>query len=75
MGQLMIAARSLFREVKNTLPDDKHLGQFVRLQIAFAHCLRMTLRREKGKGNWRAIWRRRIYATSWPPIPRRTVFC
>ena len=30
-GQLMIAARSLFREVKNTLPDDKHLGEFVRL--------------------------------------------
>lgn len=46
----MIAARSLFREVKNTLPDDKHLGEFVRLQIAFAHCLRMTLRREKGEG-------------------------
>lgn len=45
-GQLMIAARSLFREVKNTLPDDKHLGEFVRLQIAFANCLRMTLRRE-----------------------------
>lgn len=31
---------------KNTLPDDKHLGEFVRLQIAFANCLRMTLRRE-----------------------------
>ena len=45
-GQLMIAARSLFREVKNTLPDDPHLGEFVRLQIAFAHCLRMTLRRQ-----------------------------
>lgn len=45
-GQLMIAARSLFREVKNTLPDDAHLGEFVRLQIAFAHCLRMTLRRQ-----------------------------
>ncbi|ENH4375712.1 bestrophin family protein [Enterobacter hormaechei subsp. xiangfangensis] len=45
-GQLMIAARSLFREVKNTLPDDKYLGEFVRLQIAFANCLRMTLRRE-----------------------------
>lgn len=45
-GQLMIAARSLLREVKNTLPDDPAIGEFVRLQIAFAHCLRMTLRRQ-----------------------------
>lgn len=30
---------------ETTLPDDAELGQFVRLQIAFAHCLRMTLRR------------------------------
>lgn len=45
-GQLMIASRSLLREVKTTLPDDRELGQFVRLQIAFAHCLRMTLRRQ-----------------------------
>lgn len=45
-GQLMIASRSLFREVKNTLPDDTKLGEFVRLQIAFAHCLRMTLRKQ-----------------------------
>ncbi|AUZ69423.1 MULTISPECIES: bestrophin family protein [Citrobacter freundii complex] len=44
-GQLMIASQSLLREVKTTLPDDAELGQFVRLQIAFAHCLRMTLRR------------------------------
>ncbi len=44
-GQLMIASRSLLREVKTTLSDDAELGQFVRLQIAFAHCLRMTLRR------------------------------
>ncbi|WOR28035.1 bestrophin family protein [Citrobacter portucalensis] len=44
-GQLMIASRSLLREVKTTLPDDAELGHFVRLQIAFAHCLRMTLRR------------------------------
>ncbi|MEX5910387.1 bestrophin family protein [Citrobacter portucalensis] len=44
-GQLMIASRSLLREVKTTLPDDAELRQFVRLQIAFAHCLRMTLRR------------------------------
>ncbi len=44
-GQLMIASRSLLREVKTTLPDDAELGQFVCLQIAFAHCLRMTLRR------------------------------
>ena len=41
----MISSRSLLREVKTTLPDDAELGQFVRLQIAFAHCLRMTLRR------------------------------
>ncbi|EPH3179013.1 bestrophin family protein [Citrobacter braakii] len=45
-GQLMIASRSLLREVKTTLPDDAELGEFVRLQIAFAHCLRMTLRRK-----------------------------
>ena len=44
-GQLMIASRSLLREGKPTLPEDAELGQFVRLQIAFAHCLRMTLRR------------------------------
>lgn len=43
-GQLMIASRSLLREVKTVLPDDRELGEFVRLQIAFAHCLRMTLR-------------------------------
>lgn len=45
-GQLMIASRSLLREVKTVLPDDRELGQFIRLQIAFAHCLRMTLRRK-----------------------------
>lgn len=45
-GQLMIASRSLLREVKTVLPDDRELGEFVRLQIAFAHCLRMTLRRK-----------------------------
>lgn len=45
-GQLTIASRSLLREVKTVLPDDRELGQFVRLQIAFAHCLRMTLRRK-----------------------------
>lgn len=49
-GQLMIASRSLFREVKNTLPDDPALGEFVRLQIAFAHCLRMTLRKQPQAG-------------------------
>lgn len=43
-GQLMIAARSLLREVKNTLPGDVQPAEFVRLQIAFAHSLRMTLR-------------------------------
>lgn len=49
-GQLMIASRSLLREVKTVLPDDRELGQFVRLQIAFAHCLRMTLRRKPQAG-------------------------
>ena len=44
-GQLMITSRSLLREVKTTLPDDAALRYFVHLQIAFAHCLRMTLRR------------------------------
>lgn len=44
-GQLVIASRSLLREVKTTLPDDAEMAQFVRLQIAFAHCLRITLRR------------------------------
>ena len=45
-GQLMITSRSLLREVKTTLPDDADLRYFVHLQIAFAHCLRMTLRRQ-----------------------------
>lgn len=44
-GQLMIASRSLLREVKNTLPEGTDLRDFVRLQIAFAHSLRMTLRK------------------------------
>lgn len=44
-GQLMIASRSLLREVKTTLPDSASVKEFVRLQIAFAHCLRMTLRK------------------------------
>jgi len=44
-GQLMIASRSLLREVKNTLPGETDFGPFVRLQIAFAHSLRMQLRR------------------------------
>ncbi|EIB3547852.1 bestrophin family protein [Salmonella enterica] len=45
-GQLMIASRSILREVKTTLPDEHGIEDFVRLQIAFAHCLRMTLRRQ-----------------------------
>ncbi|WOZ75400.1 bestrophin family protein [Kosakonia sacchari] len=45
-GQLMIASRSLLREVKTTLPDDEGLRHFIQLQIAFAHSLRMTLRRK-----------------------------
>ncbi|SNY69899.1 bestrophin family protein [Enterobacter sp. CC120223-11] len=44
-GQLMIASRSLLREVKNTLPADTDFRPFVRLQIAFVHSLRMQLRR------------------------------
>jgi putative membrane protein len=44
-GQLMIASRSLLREVKNTLPPQTDVAVFVRLQIAFAHSLRMQLRR------------------------------
>lgn len=45
-GQLVIASRSILREVKTTLPDECGMEDFVRLQIAFAHCLRMTLRRQ-----------------------------
>ena len=45
-GQLMIASRSLLREVKTTLPDSASEREFARLQIAFAHCLRMTLRKQ-----------------------------
>lgn len=45
-GQLMIASRSLLREVKTTLPDSAKCKEFARLQIAFAHCLRMTLRKQ-----------------------------
>lgn len=45
-GQLMIASRSLLREVNTALPGDTALQPFIRLQIAFAHSLRMTLRRK-----------------------------
>ncbi|EPW0753071.1 bestrophin family protein, partial [Shigella flexneri] len=41
-----IASRSLLREVKTTLPDSASVREFARLQIAFAHCLRMTLRKQ-----------------------------
>ncbi|MBB1200900.1 hypothetical protein EGM70_11415 [Enterobacteriaceae bacterium 89] len=44
-GHLMIASRSLLREVKNTLPPDAEIASFTKLQIAFAHSLRMQLRR------------------------------
>ena len=44
-GQLMIASRSLLREVKTTLPPQTDMTSFVQLQIAFAHSLRMQLRR------------------------------
>lgn len=42
----MIASRSLLREVKTTLPDSASVREFARLQIVFAHCLRMTLRKQ-----------------------------
>jgi len=45
-GQLMIASRSLLREVKTTLPDESDVRHFMQLQFAFAHALRMTLRRK-----------------------------
>jgi Predicted membrane protein len=45
-GQLMIASRSLLREVKTTLPNESDITHFIRLQVAFAHSLRMTLRRK-----------------------------
>lgn len=45
-GQLMIASRSLLREVKTTLPNEADITHFIRLQVAFAHSLRMTLRRK-----------------------------
>lgn len=41
-----IAIWSLLREVKTTLPDSASVREFARLQIAFAHCLRMTLRKQ-----------------------------
>ncbi len=41
-GQLMIASRSLLREVKTTLPDSASVREFARLQIAFAHCFNMS---------------------------------
>lgn len=74
-GQLMIASRSLLREVKTTLPDDAELGQFVRLQIAFAHCLRMTLRRQPQAEPWRNISARAIYRPFLRLNHRPTAFC
>lgn len=44
-GQLMIASRSLLREV-NDIAGFGKCKEFARLQIAFAHCLRMTLRKQ-----------------------------
>lgn len=49
-GQLMIASRSLLREVKTTLPAGEGRHHFVLLLIAFAHCLRLTLRRKPLEG-------------------------
>ena len=48
-GQLMIASRSLLREVKNTLHEEPNIAQFTRLQIAFVHSLRLSLRRQSAK--------------------------
>lgn len=45
-GQLVIASRSLLREVKTAQQDDVDARQFSQLQLAFAHSLRMTLRRQ-----------------------------
>lgn len=39
-------AIAILREVKTTLPDSASVREFARLQIAFAHCLRMTLRKQ-----------------------------
>lgn len=41
-GQLMIASRSILREVKTTLPDERGIEDFVRLQI-FAACRVLSL--------------------------------
>lgn len=44
-GQLVIAQRSLLREVKIAGGEGMETRDFARLQTAFAHSLRMTLRR------------------------------
>lgn len=44
-GELVIASRTLLREVKTTLPAQCDIPSFTRLQIAFVHSLRMQLRR------------------------------
>lgn len=75
-GQLMIASRSILREVKTTLPDERGIEDFVRLQIAFAHCLRMTLRRQPQTqvlGNY--LDQRRYRKLSLPIPPLTVSYC
>lgn len=45
-GQLVIAQRSLLREVKIAGGKELDTRDFAQLQVAFAHSLRMTLRRQ-----------------------------
>ncbi|WP_058909991.1 bestrophin family protein [Entomohabitans teleogrylli] len=46
-GELLVASRSLARQVKTLLPDDPQaVTHLLNLQIAFAHALRLTLRRQ-----------------------------
>jgi putative membrane protein len=41
-GQLMIASRSLLREVKTTLPDSASVREFARLRPLFTHDITQT---------------------------------
>ena len=44
-GELVIVSRTALREVKSVLPHASDAAEIMRLQIAFAHSLRMQLRR------------------------------
>ncbi|MDT3621283.1 bestrophin family protein [Cronobacter malonaticus] len=47
-GQLVIHCRSLLRTARTLLPDNtQELHHLVNLEVAFCHCLRLTLRRRK----------------------------